>query len=59
MRRLVKWFKIRFLFSDRALMDTIDFFNRVDRDLLNDEKLWEEVQFNRALIARELERRGW
>jgi hypothetical protein len=58
-RRFVKWFKIRFVFSDKALLDTVAFFDRVDRDRLNDERLWSEVQYNVSIIKNELTRRGW
>jgi hypothetical protein len=58
-RRFVKWFKIRFVFSDAALFDTLAFFDRVDRDRLNDERLWTEVQYNVSIIKNELNRRGW
>ena len=57
-RRFVKWFKIRFVFSDKALLDTLAFFDRVDRELLNDERLWADVQYNVILLKRELIRRG-
>lgn len=58
-RRFVKWFKIRFVFGDKALFDTLAFFDRVDRELLNDERLWADVQYNVVLLKRELRRRGW
>ena len=57
-RRLVKWFKIRYVFSDESLLDAIKFFGRVDRQLLNDEKLWKEVQYNNLLLKKESLRRG-
>ena len=57
-RRFVKWFKIRFVFSNDQLVATFQFFDRVDRELLNDERLWAEVQYNKHTIALELIRRG-
>ena len=57
--QFVGWFKIRFIFSDKALLDTLAFFERVDRERLNDEKLWAEVQYNYDIIYKELDRRGY
>jgi hypothetical protein len=57
-RKLVKWVKIRFVFSDEDLLAAIKFFGRVDRQLLNDEKLWKEVQYNNLLLKKEGLRRG-
>ena len=57
-RRLIGWFKIRFVFTDEQLVDTVDFIDRVDRKKLNDERLWKEAQDARVYIIRELLRRG-
>ncbi len=57
-RRLVKWVKIRYIFTDESLIAAIKFFGKVDRELLNDEKLWKEVQYNNLLLKKECLRRG-
>lgn len=57
-RRLIGWFKIRFVFTDDQLMDAIDMIDRVDRKKLNDERLWEQAQKAKVYIIRELLRRG-
>lgn len=57
-RRMVAWFKVRFVFTDEQLMDALEMVDRVDRKKLNDEELWNKAQDARAYIARELERRG-
>lgn len=57
-RRLIAWFKIRFVFTDEQLMDAVDMIDRVDRDRLNDERLWKQAQDARVYIIRELIRRG-
>jgi hypothetical protein len=57
-RRLVKWIKIRYVFTDESLLAAIKFFGKVDRKLLNDEKLWKEVQYNNLLLKKEGLRRG-
>lgn len=57
-RRLIAWFKIRFVFTDEQLMDAVDMIDRVDRDRLNDERLWKQAQDARLYIIRELIRRG-
>ena len=57
-RRLIAWFKIRFVFTDQQLMDAVDMIDRVDRDRLNDERLWKQAQDARVYIIRELIRRG-
>jgi hypothetical protein len=56
--RLVAWFKVRFVFTDEQLMDAVEMVDRVDRNKLNDEKLWKKAQDARAYIIRELIRRG-
>ncbi len=56
--RLKGWFKIRYVFTDEQLLDTIDFIDRVDRKKLNDERLWKQVQEAKIYILRELLRRG-
>lgn len=58
LRRFIGWFKIRFVFTDEQLVDTVDFIDRVDRKKLNDERLWKEAQDARVYIIRELLRRG-
>lgn len=57
-RRLVAWFKVRYVFSDEQLMEAVDMVDRVDRKKLNDEVLWNKAQDARAYIIRELIRRG-
>ena len=57
-RRLIGWFKIRFVFTDDQLMDAVDMIDRVDRKKLNDERLWEQAQKAKVYIIRELLRRG-
>ncbi len=57
-RRLVGWFKIRYVFTDESLLAAIKFFGKVDRKLLNDEKLWKEVQYNNLILKKEGLRRG-
>jgi hypothetical protein len=56
--RLVAWFKVRFVFTDEQLMDAVEMVDRVDRNKLNDERLWKKAQDARAYIIRELIRRG-
>ncbi len=56
--RLIGWFKIRFVFTDEQLLDTVDFINRVDRKRLNDERIWKEAQDAKIYILKELIRRG-
>ena len=58
LRRLISWFKIRFVFTDEQLIDAVDMVDRVDRKKLNDEELWKKSQDARAYIIRELIRRG-
>ena len=56
--RLIGWFKVRFVFTDEQLMDAVEMVDRVDRNKLNDERLWKKAQDARAYIIRELIRRG-
>lgn len=56
--RLIAWFKIRFIFTTEQLEDAIYMIDRVDRDRLNDEKLWEQAQLAREYLLKELTRRG-
>lgn len=56
--RLIGWFKIRFVFTDEQLMDTVDMIDRVDRIKLNDERLWKKAQDAKLYIIKELIRRG-
>ena len=56
--RLIAWFKIRFIFTTEQLEDAIYLIDRVDRERLNDEKLWEQTQLAREYILKELVRRG-
>jgi len=56
--RLIAWFKIRFIFTTEQLEDAIYLIDRVDRDRLNDENLWEQAQLAREYILKELTRRG-
>ena len=56
--RLIAWFKIRFIFTTEQLEDAIYMIDRVDRDRLNDEKLWEQAQLAREYLVKELTRRG-
>lgn len=58
LRRIIGWFKIRFVFTDEQLMDAVDMIDRVDRKKLNDDRLWEQAQKAKVYIIRELLRRG-
>ena len=58
LRRLVGWFKIRYVFTDEQLEDTIYMIDRVDRQKLNDERIWQQAQEAKIYILRELLRRG-
>lgn len=57
-RRVVAWVKIRFVFTDEQLLDTVDLIDRVDRERLNDERLWKLAQDARIYVIKELIRRG-
>jgi len=58
MRRFIGWFKVRFVFTDEQLFDTIDLIDRVDRKRLNDERLWKQAQDAKVYVIKELIRRG-
>lgn len=58
LRRLIGWFKVRFVFTDDQLLDTIYLIDRVDRSRLNDERLWKQAHDARLYVIRELIRRG-
>ena len=57
-RWTISWFKIRFVFTDDQLFDTVDLIDRVDRKRLNNERLWKEAQDAKIYIIKELIRRG-
>lgn len=57
-RCLISWFKIRFLFTDEQLLDTIYLIDRVDRARLDDDRLWKQAQDARLYVIKELIRRG-
>jgi hypothetical protein len=58
-RRVISWFKIRFVFTDEQLMDAIELIDQVDRKRLNDEKLWKQSQEAKLYLIKELIRRGY
>lgn len=57
-RRIVAWFKVRFVFTDEQLIDAVRLIDQVDRERLEDEALWQKAQDARAYLIRELKRRG-
>ena len=57
-RRVVAWFKVRYVFTDEQLIDAVRLIDQVDRDRLEDEALWHKAQDARAYLIRELKRRG-
>lgn len=57
-RRVVAWFKVRYVFTDEQLIDAVRLIDQVDRDRLEDEALWQKAQDARAYLIRELFRRG-
>ena len=56
--RFIAWFKIRFIFTTEQLEDAIYLIDRVDRQRLNDEALWQKAQEAKIYIQRELDRRA-
>jgi len=58
LRRLIGWFKVRFVFTDEQLLDTVYLIDRVDQTRLNDARLWKQAQDARLYVIRELIRRG-
>ena len=56
--RFVAWFKIRFIFTTEQLQDAIYLIDRVDRQRLNDEALWQKAQEAKIYIQKELDRRA-
>ena len=56
--RFIAWFKIRFIFTTEQLQDAIYLIDRVDRQRLNDEALWQKAQEAKIYIQRELDRRA-
>jgi hypothetical protein len=58
LKRFIGWFKVRFVFTDEQLMDTVDMIDRVDPNILKDDKLWKQAQGARIYIIKELIRRG-
>lgn len=58
LRRFIGWFKIRFVFTDEQLMDTIELIDQVDPKRLNDERLWRQAQEAKVYVIKELIRRG-
>lgn len=58
LRRLMAWFKVRFVFTNEQLLDTVYLIDRIDRNRLNDERLWKQSRDARQYIINELLRRG-
>jgi hypothetical protein len=58
LKRLIGWFKVRFVFTDEQLIDAVDMIDRVDPNILKDDKLWKQAQDVRIYIIKELIRRG-
>ena len=58
LKRLIGWFKVRFVFTDEQLIDAVDMVDRVDPNILKDDKLWKQAQGARIYIIKELIRRG-
>lgn len=56
--RFIAWFKIRFIFTTEQLQDAIYLIDRVDRQRLNDEALWQKAQEAKIYIQKELDRRS-
>ena len=56
--RFIAWFKIRFIFTTEQLQDAIYLIDRVDRQRLNDESLWQKAQEAKIYIQKELDRRA-
>ena len=56
--RFIAWFKIRFIFTTEQLHDAIYLIDRVDRQRLNDEALWQKAQEAKIYIQKELDRRA-
>ena len=56
--RFIARFKIRFIFTTEQLQDAIYLIDRVDRQRLNDEALWQKAQEAKIYIQRELDRRA-
>lgn len=56
-KRLIGWFKIRFVFTDAQLVDAVDMIDNADRKKL-DAAVWQKAQEARIYIIKELIRRG-
>lgn len=56
--RFIAWFKIRFIFTTEQLQDAIYLIDRVDRQRLNDEAIWQKAQEAKIYIQKELDRRA-
>lgn len=56
-KRLIGWFKIRFVFTDEQLVDAVDMIDNADRKKL-DAAVWQKAQEARIYIIKELIRRG-
>jgi hypothetical protein len=57
LKRLIGWFKIRFVFTDAQLVDAVDMIDNADRKKL-DAAVWQKAQEARIYIIKELIRRG-
>jgi hypothetical protein len=57
LRRIIAWFKIRFVFTDEQLIDTVQLLDCAERKKFNDAE-WDRLQDARIYIIRELIRRG-
>jgi hypothetical protein len=56
-KRLIGWFKIRFVFTDEQLMNAVDMIDLADSKKL-DAAVWQKAQEARIYIIKELIRRG-
>ena len=57
LKRLLMKIKLR-RFTEDELLAALDMLGRVNRDKLNDERIWADAQMGRMIIAGELVRRG-
>ena len=56
-KRLVGWFKVRFIFTEEQLVDAVDLIDRADPSKL-EESVWKKAKEARLYLIRELVRRG-
>jgi hypothetical protein len=57
LNRFVSWFKIRFVFTDGQLIDTVEMIDFAERKKFTDDS-WKQIQDARLYIIKELIRRG-